>query len=94
MFVYAYITGWVPSAARAALMSSLMLMAPVFCRDSRTLNSLGAAALLLLATGTLQMFQAGFQLSFVVLGAIAIGARPMAKPFQEWMKLDPFLLEQ
>ncbi len=91
MFVYAYITGWVPSAARAALMSSLMLMAPVFCRDSRTLNSLGAAALLLLASGTLQMFQPGFQLSFVVLGAIAIGARPLAQPFRKWTELDPFI---
>lgn len=91
MFIYAYITGWVPSAARAAVMSSLMLLAPLFCRDSRTLNSLGAAALILLGCGTLQMFQPGFQLSFIVLGAIAIGAQPFAEPFKAWAALDPFL---
>ena len=91
VFGYAFITGWVPSAARAALMSGTMLVAPLLDRTSRMGNSLGFAALVLLATDTLQLFQAGFQLSFGVLAAIAIMARPIAQPFQPLTELDPFL---
>jgi ComEC/Rec2-related protein len=91
VFGYAFITGWVPSAARAALMSGAMIIAPVLNRTSRMGNSLGLAAIVLLATDTLQLFQAGFQLSFGVLAAIAIMARPLARPFERLTELDAFL---
>lgn len=91
VFGYAFITGWVPSAARAALMSGTMLVAPLLNRTSRMGNGLGLAALVLLASDTLQLFQAGFQLSFGVLATIAILARPIAEPFKSLTELDPFL---
>lgn len=91
VFGYAFVTGWVPSAARAALMSGTMLVAPLLNRTSRMGNNLGLAALVLLSSDTLQLFQAGFQLSFGVLAAIAVMARPISAPFQWLTELDPFL---
>ena len=91
LFGYAFITGWVPSAARAAFMAAIMLAAPLLNRQSRLLNSLGAAALILLATDTLQLFQVGFQLSFGVLAAIALGARWLSQPLEPLTELDPFM---
>ena len=91
LFGYAFITGWVPSAARAALMAGILLTGPLLNRQSRLLNSLGAAALILLAADSLQLFQVGFQLSFGVLAAIAIGTPWLARPLEPLTELDPFL---
>ncbi len=91
---YAFITGWRPSASRAALMTCALLCAPVFNRRSRPINALGGCALLLLADDTQQLFQAGFQLSFGVVWAIAAGAQWVARPFDSFASLDPFLPPQ
>ncbi len=94
VFGYAYITGWRPSAARAAFMIALVLIAPWWNRKSSVQNSLGAAVLLLLAYDTHQLFQPGFQLSFAVLWAIAFFASPMLTNLNPWTELDPFLPPQ
>ncbi len=94
VFGYAYITGWRPSAARAALMIALVLIAPWWNRKSSVQNSLGAALLILLAYDSHQLFQPGFQLSFLVLWAIAFFAAPMLAALNPWTELDPFLPPQ
>ncbi|MDB6138168.1 MAG: hypothetical protein JWO94_1240 [Verrucomicrobiaceae bacterium] len=94
VLAYAFITGWRPSAARAALMTCTLLCAPLFNRRSRPINVLGGCALGLLACDTQQLFQAGFQLSFGVVWAIAAGARLAAKPFGRLASLDPFMPAQ
>ena len=91
VFIYAFVTGWRPSAARAAFMTALLLLAPLANRRARLQNSLGAAALILLAADTHQLFQPGFQLSFGVLWAIALLAPPLLAGLQPWCRLDPFL---
>ena len=91
VFGYAFITGWVPSAARSAFMSAVFLMAPMTNRSSKLINSLGFAALLLFGGGTLQLFQPGFQLSFGVLGAIALGSGVLTERYDGLARLDPFL---
>ncbi len=91
LFGYAFITGWRPSAERSAVMTTMMLLAPVLNRQSRLVNGLGAAALLLWASDTMPTFQAGFQLSFGVLWAIAIGAEYCLNPLRRFTELDPFL---
>lgn len=91
VFGYAYLTGWRPSAARAALMVSVLLASGLFMRRSDLLNSLGGAALVLLAADTHLVFQAGFQLSFGVLMAIALFAGPLLERTKSWSQLDPFL---
>lgn len=88
---YALLTGLSPSAVRAALMATVFL-AGYLCRERpRLLNSLGFAALFLLALQPQQLFQAGFQLSFAVLLSIALLARPLSAALARPFLADPFL---
>ncbi|MBE7493546.1 MAG: ComEC/Rec2 family competence protein [Verrucomicrobiaceae bacterium] len=91
VFGYAFITGWRPSAARAAFMIAVVLVAPLMDRQAAVQNSLGLAALLLLANDTHQLFNPGFQLSFGVLWAIAAWSDHVMRPLRRWTELDPFL---
>lgn len=94
VFAYAFITGWRPSAARAAIMITVFLAATLFDRKSRLQNSIGAAALILLGADTHQLFTAGFQLSFGVLFSISVFGGPLVRWSQRWTQLDPFLPPQ
>ena len=94
VFAYAFITGWRPSAARAAFMVAIFMGAPLVDRESALQNSLGAAMLLLLATDTHQVFMPGFQLSFVVLWLSVIGSVPLLQCLMPYTRLDPFLPPQ
>ncbi len=91
VFAYAFITGWRPSAARAAFMISILLIAPLLHRKSQLTNTLGAAALVLLLMDSNQLFLVGFQLSFGVLLAIALGTAGLLNGLRRWYELDPFL---
>ena len=94
VFAYAFITGWRPSAARAALMVAIFMGAPLVDRESALQNSLGAAMLLLLAADTHQVFMPGFQLSFVVLWLSVIGSVPLLQRLMPYTRLDAFLPPQ
>lgn len=88
---YAILSGLSPSAVRAALMFSAFLAAYALRERPVLLNSLGLAALAILAYDTQQFFLPGFQLSFAVLLFIALFASGLkaflARPFLS----DPFL---
>lgn len=94
VFAYAFVTGWRPSAARAAFMVAIYMSAVLVDRESSLQNSLGAAALLLLATDSHQLFMPGFQLSFGVLWLSSLGSAPLLKMLQPFTRLDPFLPPQ
>ncbi len=91
VFAYAFITGWRPSAARAAFMLAIVLAAPLLHRQPQSANTLGAAALVLLLFDTHQLFLPGFQLSFGVLLAILLCASFLVNQVRPWCELDPFL---
>lgn len=91
VFAYAFITGWRPSAARAAFMIAIVLGAVRWNLRADVHNSLGLALLVLLLWDSHQMFTPGFQLSFLVLWAIALMAGFMSRPLQPWVDLDSFL---
>lgn len=91
VFAYAYVTGWRPSAARAALMVAVVLCSTLVMRRANLLNSLGGSALVLLAADTHQLFQAGFQLSFGVLLSIALFAGPLMERCKPWTEMDAFI---
>lgn len=88
---YATVTGLRPSAVRAAIMGSVVLLGFVAERRPRLLNSLAFAALLILALDTQQLFLPGFQLSFAVLASIALFADGLHSFFRGPWKIDPFL---
>ncbi len=70
---YAAMTGWPASAMRAIVMIVVVFGGWILNRPGDLINSLFAAALIILAWEPRQLFQAGFQLSvFVVLCIILI----------------------
>ncbi len=94
IWFYTALTGWPASAIRANIMLTVVITGWMLKRPSDTLNSLFAAAFIILAYDPRQLFQAGFQLSFgVVLGIILVITK-----FEEWRARfstpDPFLPER
>ena len=91
LFFYAAVTGLHVSSLRAAVMASILLGGIFFERKVFLLNSLAAAAFFLLCWDTNELFSAGFQLSFAVVGAIVLLADPLFGFLQHWGAPDPFL---
>lgn len=74
LLIYTALTGWQVSVVRAFLMSAAVLGARLVWRRSEVVNSLCLAGLAILLWDPGQLFDTGFQLSFVaVLGIVGIG---------------------
>ena len=84
MFGYSWITGNSAPAVRSAWMAAVFLGAFVFRRRPDLLNALGAVLLAALLWDGQLIFQAGVQLSYGVVAAIAVGAAWTARAFT-WM---------
>lgn len=67
---YSLLTGSRPSVVRASIMGSVILLGWTLKRDSDLYNSLGLAAFLILLFKPYQLFDIGFQLSFVAVFSI------------------------
>ena len=93
LFAYAFITGLRPSTVRAAVMAVLLLSGEFWHRRADMLNSLGAAALVLMIADTNQVFSIGFQFSFSVVIAIGIISSPLVRMQRRWTEQDIFLPE-
>src|SRR6184192_1942906 len=91
LLFYAAVTGLHVSSIRAAVMSSILLGGFFFERKVFSLNSLAAAAFLILLFDSNQLFTSGFQLSFAVVGTIVLLADPMRARFERIVAPDPFL---
>ncbi|MGJ8726153.1 MAG: ComEC/Rec2 family competence protein [Roseibacillus sp.] len=85
MVGYAFITGLRPPALRAALMGTLVLGRFLLLRRPSVVNNLFAAAIVVLSFNSFQLWQAGFQLSFLVVGTILL-----VEPFL-WKRIAPYL---
>ena len=72
LFFYAAVTGLHTSSVRAAVMSAVLLAGFFVERKVSALNSLAAAAFLILSWDTNELFSLGFQLSFSVVAAIIL----------------------
>jgi competence protein ComEC len=88
---YSAVTGLHVSSVRAAVMSSVFLGGFVFDRKVFSMNSLAAAAVLLMSWNTNELFATGFQLSFAVVAAIVLLGDPIARFFRRCTAPDPFL---
>ncbi len=77
LWSYALAVGAEVSVVRAALMFTLMAFAPVVARKGAALNSLGAAALVLLVWRPSELFDPSFQLTFLSVLAIVVLAWPL-----------------
>lgn len=88
---YALVTGLPASCVRATIMAALILLAPLFDRRALATNSICAAAFLILAWDTNQLFMPGFQFSFVLVLTIIVLAGRIERWLEPFGTPDPFL---
>jgi competence protein ComEC len=67
---YAFLTGGQPAVVRAAIMASVILAGLMIERESDSINTLSLAALLIFLMNPLNVFDVGFQLSFISVFSI------------------------
>jgi ComEC/Rec2-related protein len=91
LLFYAAVTGLHTSSVRAAVMSGVLLGGFLVERKVFTLNSLAAAATLILCWNTNELFSPGFQLSFSVVAAIVLLAEPIYRFLHRRFEADSFL---
>ncbi len=72
LLIYTIATGAPASAARSFLMAAIVIIGWSLPRPTDMLNSIAAAALVVLLRDPMQLFDVGFQLSFAVVIAIAL----------------------
>ena len=76
---YALLTGFGVPVQRALCMTAAYLLARWLARETGPLNALGTAALAVLVLDPRALFEAGFQMTFLVIVAIAGMALPIAR---------------
>ena len=98
IWFYTAATGWEASAVRASVMMTIVLGGWALKRPGDLLNSLAAAALVLLLVDPRQILEASFQLSFGVMLVIALMLPPLNAFFDglvnRWLGPDPLLAEE
>lgn len=93
LWFYCAATGWQSSAVRATLMMSIIVGGWAWKRPGDLLNSICAAALLILVWEPGQLLQASFQLSFAVVTTLALLLPRFDQLRQRLLQPDPFLPE-
>lgn len=91
IWFYVALTGWPASAIRATVMLTVVIGGWVLNRPSDLINSLCAAALIILVWQPQQLFQAGFQLSFFVVLCLILMLPPLWEILRRWTAPDPLL---
>lgn len=76
---YAWLTGLTPSVVRAVLMVSLVEFGRMMYRNSLSINTIAAAAVLILLARPLDLWSVSFQLSFAATAAIVLFTRKIPK---------------
>src|SRR5205085_5116185 len=93
IWFYTALTGWPASAIRATVMLSVIVFGWLLKRPSDLINSLFAAALIILIWQPQQLFQAGFQLSFFVVLCIVLAMPVIHAGWERLWAPDPLLPE-
>lgn len=91
IWFYTGATGWQSSAIRSTVMMTIIIGGWALERPTDLLNSLATAAFVILIWQPQQLFQASFQLSFLVVLSIALFLPPMEKLRDRLLAHDPLL---
>ncbi len=91
IWFYTAATGWESSAIRASVMMTIVLGGWSLKRPANLINSLAAAALIILLWEPRQLFEASFQLSFFVVLVIGLLTSPLNKISDALLQHDPLL---
>lgn len=79
IWIYVLMAGGAPSAVRSAVMFSILTIGVVLQRDHNPLNTLFAAAFILLIINPAWLFSVGFQLSFLAVLSLVIFYGPLSQ---------------
>src|SRR6185436_17386167 len=93
IWFYVALTGWPASAIRATVMLTIVIIGWVLKRPGDVINSLFAAALIILLWEPQQLFQAGFQLSFFVVLCLILTMPLLHGLWQRLWAPEPLLPE-
>lgn len=77
IWLYAMIAGLSPSILRSALMISFVIIGEILQRKGFAINSIAASAFVLLCVNPYNLFEIGFQLSYVAVIGIVVLQRPI-----------------
>ncbi len=91
LWFYTGASGWQASAIRSSLMMTLVIGGWSLRRPGNLLNSLGAAGFIILLYDPRQLFQASFQLSFLVVFSIGWLSPVMEQWRSKCLRGDPLL---
>lgn len=98
VWFYAAATSWEVSAVRASVMLTIVIGGWVAKRPSDLLNSLAAAALVILVADPREILQMGFQFSFLTMVVIGLLLPPLNVRLdalaQQWLGPDPLLPQE
>ena len=83
MWGYAWLTGMTPSVVRAVVMVTLFEIGRMADRQAFSLNTIAAAAFLILAARPTDLWSVSFQLSFAATTAIVMGVKAYPLPLPE-----------
>ncbi len=72
IWLYCVLVGWQAPVVRASIMASVFILGDLLGRKASLLNSLGLAALVILLVSPKDLFDVGFQLSFLAVFGIAV----------------------
>ncbi len=81
IWFYALLAGLAPSILRATIMLSFVIVGNMINRKGILLNSLAASAFMLLCVNPSNLFDVGFQLSYVAVIGIVVLQNPISKMF-------------
>ena len=85
MWAYVFMVGMQPSVMRAATMFSLCSVVSLLNRDRMSLNTLSFAAIVMLASNPLYLWDIGFQMSFMAVLAIFVFYNPIYRCLSDRM---------
>jgi ComEC/Rec2-related protein len=94
IWFYTAATGWESSAIRASVMMTIVIGGWALKRPGDTVNSLLAAAFIILLWEPRQLFEASFQLSFFVVLVIALMLPPLNEISDRLLRHDPLLPDE
>ena len=94
IWFYTAATGWESSAIRASVMMTIILGGWALKRPGDTINSLAAAAFIILLWEPRQLFEASFQLSFFVVLIIALMLPALNQIIDRGLRHDPLLPDE
>ncbi len=87
LFLYSGICSFTPSVVRAAVLCAVGYLITLFGSNADMLNGLGVAAIFILLITPVQLFNVGFQLSFLACFGLVLLTKPIGQVFDECEKI-------